>query len=216
VNRERTVGGAVLTGGAASRLGCDKARVALGGEPLLTRVLRSVLESVPQVSLVAPDPGRYADLCPPGVDLIADEPADSGPLGGLRAALAASAGERVFVCAGDMPNLTSSLIRRLIALAVSGGADVTVPCHAAGLEPLCAVYTVACLPHVEWALGRGRRRIISFYPRVDVCRIGPGQLADCGDPEVVFFNINTPADLAVARRRLAEQGVRPPCPRHRR
>ncbi|MFD2394956.1 NTP transferase domain-containing protein [Dietzia aerolata] len=73
-----TVGAIVLTGGRASRLGgVDKARLAVGGRPMVETVLRAARAVATAVVTVGP-----------GGDT-REEPPHSGPVAGIAAGLAA-------------------------------------------------------------------------------------------------------------------------------
>jgi hypothetical protein len=48
-----------------------------------------------------------------------------------------------------------------------------------------------------------------FWPEVRVHRLAPSELADLGDPELLFLNVNTPADLERARAAAATGRVLP-------
>src|SRR6267142_2317135 len=64
-----------------------------------------------------------------------------------------------------------------------------------GLEPLCAVYGPACGPAIERRLDSGDLKAISFHPDVRVGILSLAQVRAFGDPEELFFNVNTPDDL---------------------
>jgi molybdopterin-guanine dinucleotide biosynthesis protein A len=70
-----------------------------------------------------------------------------------------------------------------------------------------AVYRVAaCRKAIRDALARDERRMISFLDRVRTRRVNEGELRRL-DPELrSFFNVNTPEDLAAARRLAADRG----------
>ena len=64
-----------------------------------------------------------------------------------------------------------------------------------GLEPLCAVYGPACAPAIERRLAQGQLEAIAFHPDVRVGTLPLERVRRCGDPEILFFNINRPEDL---------------------
>jgi molybdopterin-guanine dinucleotide biosynthesis protein A len=63
------------------------------------------------------------------------------------------------------------------------------------VEPLCAVYGPACGPAIERQLARHDLRAIGFHADVKVGTLPLERVRGCGDPDVLFFNVNTPADL---------------------
>ena len=75
--------------------------------------------------------------------------------------------------------------------------DVALPVAEDHLEPLHAVYGPGCLPHMERLLAAGAHSILDLFPLVRVARVPFPDTAP-------FFNVNTPADWAVARRQLGD------------
>jgi molybdopterin-guanine dinucleotide biosynthesis protein A len=64
-----------------------------------------------------------------------------------------------------------------------------------GVEPLCAAYGPACTEAVEASLDAGDLRAIGFHPRIRVGTLSPDRVRRLGDPELMFFNVNTAEDL---------------------
>ena len=92
--------------------------------------------------------------------------------------------------------------QRLLAELAAGlaAADVVVPESDSrrGVEPLCAGYGPACGPAIRAALARGDVRAIGFHGAVRVRRLPREAVLQYGDPAVLFFNVNSPDDLARA------------------
>ena len=102
----------VLAGGKSSRFGSDKARAALGGEPLIRRVARAVDPVARAVTVVAERADKYADL---GLATIADVVPDRGPLGGVLTALRHAGDEWVLVVTCDLVGFEPSWVETLAA-----------------------------------------------------------------------------------------------------
>lgn len=117
-----------------------------------------------------------------------------GSLGGILTAVEAAA--PVVCVAWDMPFVPPQLLAELCAM-LGAGADVAIPESGSrrGVEPLCAAYGPACGPAIQAALARGDHRAVGFHGAVRVVRLPPERVLQYGDPEVVFFNVNTPEDL---------------------
>jgi molybdopterin-guanine dinucleotide biosynthesis protein A len=98
----------VLAGGRAARLGGQaKPQLEVGGRPMLATVLAAVADADPRVVVGPPQP------VPGGVLVVREEPPRGGPVAALRAGLAAVTTEVVAVLAGDLPFLTSGVVRAL-------------------------------------------------------------------------------------------------------
>jgi len=188
------ISAAVMAGGKSRRMGQDKAWIDLQGRPLIARVVDVLREVADEVFIVANDE-RYADL---GLRVVPDRFPGGGALGGIATGVSAATHERVLVVACDMPFLRGDVWRLLIANAV--GADAVVPKIGGEYETLHALYTKACLPAMERALGSGRMRVISFFGDVRLREVGEADLRAI-DPELrAFTNVNTPEELAALAR----------------
>lgn len=109
------------------------------------------------------------------------------------------------VVAWDMPFVTSALLSHLLP-AAQDDAHAVIPDGPRGAEPMCAYYSRGCLPAVEAALGAGDLRLSVLVEQLaKVRRIPADTVQEVGDPARIFFNVNTPHDLAVADSMAAAQ-----------
>ncbi|NIN72546.1 MAG: NTP transferase domain-containing protein [Gemmatimonadetes bacterium] len=195
---------ALLAGGANRRYtGQPKALEAVGGELIAVRAIRALREAVDRVVLVANEFDTYRPL---GLEMRSDLRPGLGALGGIHTAVcwAEEAGyPGVLVTACDMPFLSAKLLRELVRDA--GSDEVVAPESGSrrGLEPLCAWYGSGCREAIENALDRGDRHVISFFEETAVRTLPLDMVTRFGDPELMFLNVNSPAD-----RERAEQAVR--------
>jgi len=186
--------GAVLAGGGARRYGgLPKGLLEVGGLRILDRVVAAVAAATGALPLlVANDP--QAPAWRPDLHTIPDARPGCGSLGGIYTAV--RAGPEAVVCvAWDMPFVTTELLAALVA--GFPGCDAFLPESDGrrGMEPLCAVYGPACAPAIERRLGQGAFEAIGFHPDVKVGTLRLERVRLCGDPEVLFFNVNRPEDL---------------------
>jgi molybdopterin-guanine dinucleotide biosynthesis protein A len=188
--------GAIVAGGASSRFGgAPKGLRTVGGQRIIDRVgnaLRAVTSELILLSN-ADDAERWL----PGVAVVRDERPERGSLVGLYTALTYTSSP-ILVVAWDMPFVNSELLELIVSRSVREP-FATVPTGAEGPEPFCAAYAPACVPFVEAALNAGDLRMSSMLRRLpSVTLIPANDLASIGDPARLFFNVNTPHDLAVA------------------
>ncbi|HYP94829.1 MAG TPA: molybdenum cofactor guanylyltransferase [Mycobacterium sp.] len=180
----------ILAGGAASRMGRDKAGVQYEGTTLLERAVSIVSPRCSPVFVIAA-PGQ--PLPTVEAEVLRDEVRGVGPLlatgRGLRAA--ADAGlELAFVCAVDMPLLDVDLIDELAGPAVRLRADVVLPWDGR-VHYLAGVYRTSLADRVDTLVAAGERSMRALVDRVDTQRIVmPEQPA--------LTNVNTAADLSAA------------------
>jgi molybdopterin-guanine dinucleotide biosynthesis protein A len=210
----------VLAGGRSTRMGRDKALLELEGRPLIEHALEKlrVLGFSPSIVGTRADLSSFAPVIP-------DNYPQAGPLGGIEAALAATANPEMLspevrICSSDAgqnlflpvdsPWLPLEFLRWMMERAGQTDALATVP-RAQGLaQPLCAVYSRAILPHAQAALAQGDAAVIRAVERAskqtgqrvdsfDVESIAALQLSECPLPVHHWFrNLNTPIDFTTA------------------
>jgi molybdopterin-guanine dinucleotide biosynthesis protein A len=188
---------AIQAGGQSSRMGRDKGLVKLGGLTLIEHVIHRLAEVGDELIITTNRPDEYAFL---GLPLYADPQPGAGAAYGLQTALTAARGDIVLVAACDMPFIEPGLARTLLEK-LTTRIDVVVPHRQGRFEPLLAAYRRrTCLPALSQALADGHKRMIAFYSQVTVLPINDDQLARLDPQGLSFFNVNTPEDLARAKR----------------
>ena len=188
------VTGVILAGGQSSRMGSNKALLPYRGGRFIVAIYRQLSLLCDDMLVVTNTPEQYAFL---NCRMVPDIHPGMGALAGLHAGLNHSHTAHIFAVACDMPYLSDTLIRALIAR--RHRSDVIIPEGEQGLEPLHAVYSRTCLAAMEAALLSGKKRLVSFFPEVQVWKI-PCRVVRTMDPELASFrNINTPADYYALR-----------------
>lgn len=186
----------VLAGGQSTRFGCDKAWEPVGGEPLLTRVVRRLAE-VSQAIVVV---GSARPLPPlaPVARVVGDDLPGWGPLGGIWTGLRHIRGERAFVAACDMPYVNPALAKALFQLGAL--VPVVLPLVQGRPEPLHAVYSKRCLPVFLSHLAAGDRALQTVMEGAGTLLVGEAELRSLDPALLSFFNLNTARDLEIAER----------------
>jgi molybdopterin-guanine dinucleotide biosynthesis protein A len=192
--------GFVLAGGKSTRMGQDKAAVSLNGRTLLEHALAALRGVCHDVSIL----GRhdlYGSLAPVYEDIFPG----CGPLGGIHAALSGSQTQFNLVIAVDTPFLVPNFLSYLAERAIASGSVVTTPEIEDYTQPLCTVYSLDFLPIAENALKLGNYKIVPLFPRGRTLVIQESELRQFAFAADMFENLNTPEDLARARRRFSGQ-----------
>jgi molybdopterin-guanine dinucleotide biosynthesis protein A len=190
--------GAILAGGRARRLGGrNKAALVLGpdGMAVLDRQLARLNRVVDCTIIIANDADRFESS---GVRVIADLVPDGGALGALYTAVHAAPSDRTLVVACDMPFLSEPLLAHLVD--AGRDVDIAIPRTARGYEPLCATYSRRCAPELKRLIDERQFRLsdIARIPGLRIREIGSDELLAFGSEEMLFFNLNTPDDVARA------------------
>jgi molybdopterin-guanine dinucleotide biosynthesis protein A len=192
------VTGFVLAGGESSRMGRDKALLAIGGEPLVTRTAQLV-ESVAGEATVIGKPEVFRAL---GLRAASDDWPSAGPLGGIATALGVSKTPWNLVVACDLPYLTKGWLNYVIARGLASQADAVLPMNARGAEPLCAMYHKRCEPAIRMELERGTRKVTDALQAVLVEMIAPLEWKAFDSDGLLLKNMNSPEDYDEARAKL--------------
>jgi molybdopterin-guanine dinucleotide biosynthesis protein A len=193
--------GVVMAGGRNTRYGGLKAFAEVGGTRIVDRVINTLRSVTHDVVLIANDAAAYAALELP---VRSDEVAAGAALAGLLTALHWSeerSCDGIVTIACDMPFASAGLIAKLVATAAETHADVVVPASGGprAVEPLCAWYSNRCLPAIAEAIARSDFRMIGFYDDVSVVTVPGAEVRRFGDPAVLFMNVNTRDELAIAQ-----------------
>jgi molybdopterin-guanine dinucleotide biosynthesis protein A len=183
--------GVVLTGGASSRMGRDKALLRWDGIPLAARV-GAALRAAGAVEVVAVG-GDARALADAGLATVPDRWPGDGPLGGMITGLA-TAGEALVVAAAcDLPALDPSLIERLVEALVAadpGEVLAAVPVVDGITQThLVALRAEARTPLLE-AFAAGERA-----PRRALTRCGLVELVLGPDEVMSLRDVDRPEDL---------------------
>jgi len=170
----------------------------LQGEPLVRRTQRLLEGFFDEVLTVAADPGSLAAL---GIHAVTDEHPDGGLLGAITTGLKHTRSDYAFVCGADMPFLHPRVMRHLYGQ--RQGWDVVVPKCATGFEPLCSVYSKACVGPMENQIRRGNLKVLDFISEVRTRIVNGADLSALDPSGLTFRNVRTHADLDECRLHLA-------------
>ena len=200
--------GLVLAGGLARRMGGgDKARIRIGEQTILERVLAGLKPQCGKVIINANgDPERFADT---GLPVVADSVPDfAGPLAGILAGLDWAAANDPAVTdivsvPGDCPFLPADLVTKLSAARAAQKAPLACARSGDWRHPVVGLWPVALRDDLRRALiEEGLHKIEVWTARHGVA------IADWpAAPVDPFFNVNTPEDAAEATRLAAQHRV---------
>ena len=182
--------GAILAGGAGSRLGGGKAARELAGRPLAAYPAAALGEVCDRVAVVCKAATPVPEL--PGVERWEEPDEPRHPLTGIVAALA-RARQPVLVCAADMPFVTADACGTLISAARGGGAPAAVAVAGGVLQPVLGVYAPAALRKLRSA--KTDAPLTRAVEALDPVRVAL--------PPPLVRSVDTPEDLAAAESELA-------------
>lgn len=206
--------GIILTGGKGTRLGNkNKTFLKVGKTTILERVILRLKEASFDEIIIcggqtsADEISEYGGQSAAGgligdgrVTLINDIIPDQGPLVGLYSGLVASKTFYNFVVAGDMPLLSTNLIKYMKEKVQE--ADIVVPKTRKGIEPLHAIYSKDCLEVIKLKIEdkREKHSLCSIFSQLKIRYISEEEICQFTLPEIAFFNINTSQELEKVNR----------------
>ena len=193
--------GAVLAGGYGRRIGCDKATVELDGRPLISYPV-GALRSAGLDVVLALRSGQEMLACLEDVSFVHDEFEGAGPLGGLHALLKWMPGEWALVVSCDQPFVRVNLLHGIMSHN-DCTADAVVARMSECLQPMPGLFRKTCLPFVEEALAKGEMGLRNLLHHIRLYELEGEEIDRLDFERSSFININTPEDLANARRLAA-------------
>ncbi len=183
----------VLAGGESSRMGQDKALLAIKNKTLLSQICLTASECVAQVYVVTPWIEKYQEILPPDCQLIEEKlvlnAKSNTPLIGFAQGLKIVNTKWVLLLACDLPQLSSSQVKQWsqILATVLPTEIALLPRHPKGWEPLCGFYRSSCLSLLESYLYDGGQSFQDWLNKYPVRELSTSDRA-------CLFNCNTPDD----------------------
>lgn len=186
-----SVYGLVLAGGASKRMQRDKAALQYQGKTQLQRAFELARGHVEKV-FVSVRADQTSDPARAHLPMIVDSVAGSGPIVGIRSALAAHPEAAWLVLACDLPFLSDAAIEELLRRRDPSALVTAYKSAHDGLpEPLCAIWEPAAARVLAEYQAAG-----SDCPRKFLIRHG-AHLLDLPDPRALD-NVNTPEEHSQA------------------
>jgi molybdopterin-guanine dinucleotide biosynthesis protein A len=185
-------------------MGSDKALLSLGGRTIIETLVETLRGDYAPVRIIANATEPLARL---GLAVHSDLRPGSGPLGGIHTALATASHEVVLVTACDLPFIHRDFLRGLAGLLA--GHDAVVPRYEGRPLPVCAFYSVSCVPALEARLDRDQLKAADFLDDVAVRWVEDEELARLDPEGVALFNLNTPEDYRRAQEIAAGRAASP-------
>jgi molybdopterin-guanine dinucleotide biosynthesis protein A len=190
-----SISAVILAGGEGRRFrGKPKTEIIVGGRKIIVRMLDVISKIFDETFIVTNSPEIYSGI--ENCRIIGDIYNQSGPLGGIHAAMKASEKEALFVFAGDMPFLDKDLIINQIERFEESHDSAIVTVLNDLEEPLHAIYRTSLLNEIEKLLeGPGTPAVKDF---LKIIRAGYMILPSAPEILKAFTNINSHSDLEQA------------------
>lgn len=172
----------LLTGGASSRMGEDKATINVDGMPLALRIALGLAECGLPVTVLGREP--IADF-----PFLQDEADYQGPLMALSRFQPAH--PTVFVVSCDLPMFNPDIVRGLNDCLE--GYDAVVPEIEGRIQPLVALYRATTFKKIAECVAESKRSMMAWLDRMKVRTVTPEELSM---NSTAFQSANTPDELS--------------------
>lgn len=170
----------LLTGGASSRMGKDKARLRVNGAELAPRIASKLQSVCNAVTILGRDPID-------GLPFLPDRDEFAGPLAALARFVPSQ--PFVFVSSCDLvqfdPAVVGILRERI------GTASASIPVSNAKLQPLCALYEARCWAAARATIQNGAKSIMAWVDQIQVVEVDEQVLIREGVSPAAIMGANT-------------------------
>ncbi len=185
----------ILSGGLSTRFyGQNKAFIHVGGRRILDRLYAVFSNLFDDIILVTNQPLQFGGW---DLTIVSDLFSVRSSLTGIHTGLFYTKNPFAFFSACDTPFLKKDLIASLIEQ-IEKNTDIVMPVTAAGIEPLCAIYSKRCLKTAEQHLKENKFKIQWAFRGHRTKKVPENHLRQKDPGLISFFNINTPEDLLKA------------------
>lgn len=177
---------AILAGGKSRRMGEPKALLSWRGKPLAQHLIDTLSPQVVEVVIAgAPEPALYDALA---CTVLPDVQEDSGPLGGVLAAMQHSKTPWLLCVPCDGVMLPPEFVARLVNTLESSGADLVYAKDSQREQQLFVLLKCTLQRSLRDYLEQGGRKVIAWYQTQHYA------VADFSANGFVFSNLNDPDD----------------------
>lgn len=185
-----SISAAILAGGESRRMsGINKSMIKINNQYIINRQLSVI--SIFFTEYFSISKNKILPQLPNYTDIYSS----IGPISGIHSALLNSKNDYVFVFSCDMPFIQGEIIQKMINSIECSNAEVMVPKHKNGIEPLHAIYNKSILPIIEKYIKNGVYKISSIISELNVYYFNINENID-----KVFLNINYPEDILIAEK----------------
>lgn len=210
-----TVSGFVLAGGKSSRMGRNKAMLPWNSSNRET-LLDHAVDRLRQICASVKICGLQSQSQKLSLPCLSDSLPDTGPLGGIVAALEQSTTDWNLFLAVDLPLVPVIFLQSLLArISTHGGPLCVIPALQGQPQPLCSLLHRSLAPELRRALEAGKYKLtLAFHAAagqaVDLWEIQDLKAATMLRPEDWFLNVNTPSEWEQARKLAGQEFLPPP------
>jgi molybdopterin-guanine dinucleotide biosynthesis protein A len=187
----KDISAAIIAGGPGKRMGgLVKSKIIIDGETIISRMIKVIGPLFSEVLIITNYLQEFSEFG--SHRIVSDIFREKGPLGGIHSAMINCSGKAVFVFAGDMPFISSELIKKQVRM-FNNEADALVPRIGKNIEPLHSIYRLSLAGELEKFLSEKHNPAVRDF--LSLVRVRYMDVPDSNLNRLAFTNINTPEDL---------------------
>ncbi|MDR1955327.1 MAG: molybdenum cofactor guanylyltransferase [Treponema sp.] len=193
----------ILAGGRGARIGYDKKKLELDGdgETVIAVLITKLRTLFPEVLVSSNTPFVHDHI------VVLPDKLGTGPLAGIYQGLRYCHSAYLYVVACDMPFISLEYIRYMQEVMRQKPVDACVARRDDGLyEPFNSFFNKSCITPMYEALVRHEYKISTLLDRLRLHIIDLATM-QAFNQEDMFFNINAPADLDRAKRKVQSRAL---------
>ncbi|MCM8772376.1 MAG: molybdenum cofactor guanylyltransferase [Candidatus Omnitrophica bacterium] len=183
----------------SKRLNLNKAFIKVGSKKIIEIILEKINPIFENVYIVSLKPEKFEVYQTRKIKILKDE-IKCGPLGGIYIGLLNSNSRYNFVFAVDMPFINVDFVKYVMK--IKKNYDVLVPVYNGKIQVLHAIYSKKIIPVIQETLNEGEYEVKTILYRVKVKYIQETEIEKFGDPQILFFNLNTYKDYEFIQKYL--------------
>jgi len=180
----------------SSRLNLDKAFLKIKGKTLIALLLEKTKSLFNKIYIVTVSPEKFKIYESEKIKIVKDD-LKCGPIGGIYTGLKESDSVYNFVLAVDQVFVDKEMISYMMEK--EKNYQVLIPKTGDFIQPLCGIYTKSVLDIIERKIKKGKYKLSKIFDEVMKTEYLEKELEQFGNPEILFFNLNTEKDLAEVR-----------------
>ncbi len=191
--KKRNLSIAILAGGKSKRFGEDKLKLEFQGKTFL-EIIISKISSMSDDYFVVGRRLPYIKSCDDFFEIKAS-------IVGIYSALKCSKYDYVLVLAGDLPLLSSDLLKYLSSK-ISKDYDIIVPVVRGYYEPLVAIYSKKIMSELFKMIDSGDLKVSNLYKKFKILEISEEKLKVYDKNLYSFFNVNNREDYKILKEKF--------------
>lgn len=180
-------------------MGKDKSLLKIGDESFV-QIAQDKLKEICDEVIIVSNKSNVDHKLSANVKVVCDLKKNIGPMMGILSGLTQISTTYGLILACDLPLVPKEFLIYL-SKAVEEK-DIIVPRWYGKIEPLVGIYSKNCIDHLQKSIETHCLSPVDFINKCSLKThfIEEGEISQFGNPNIIFYNVNTQEELSAARR----------------